>query len=179
MGKTDTIKKRTICIYAPTIEQKEKWEEIAKQNNTSLSKFFIKSMEDSLEESTGEIKTKEEISKENQDLRKEISELQREYKQVSVLRDNLEREIRKYRAEPFLTPDEGGIRQFDRELLDILRKAVGANGKHRFIDNDEILSRLNISFQETEAIQSISNQLSLFEQYNLVQSSTKGWRWKV
>lgn len=178
MGKTDTIKERTIWIYAPTIEQKEKWEEIAKQSNTSFSKWIIKTIEDTLQETTGEIKSRDEVLKENQALRKEISELQKEYKQVSILRDNLEREIRKYRAEPFLKPHKEGIKQFDRELLDILRKAIGANGKHRFIDNDEILSRLNISPQETDVIQSISNQLSIFEQYNLVQSSTKGWRWK-
>jgi len=178
LGKTETIKERAVWVYASTIEQKEKWEEIAKQNNTSLSKWIIKTIEDTLQESTGEIKTRDEVLKENQVLRKEISELLKEYKQVKILRDNLEREIRKYRAEPFIKPQKEGVRQFDSELLDILRNAIGANGKHRFIDNDEILSKLNISYEETDVIQSISNQLSIFEQYNLVQSSTKGWRWK-
>ena len=178
MGKTDTIKERTIYIYAPSLEVKAKWEETAKQNKTSLSKWIIKNIEDTMQDSKEGIKTKDELLKENQSLKKEIAELSKEYKQTKIIRDNLEREIRKYRAEPFQQIIKDGDRKFDRELIDILRNTKGVNGKNRFIDNEEILSRLNVSPKETEYIQSIYNQLSIFEEYNLLESSTKGWRWK-
>lgn len=178
MGKTDTIKERTIYLYAPTLELKAKWEEIAKRNNTSLSKWIIKTIEDTIHESKEEIKTKDELLKENQALKKEIAEISKENKQTKIIRNNLETEIRKYRAEPFQKTVKDGTRKFDKELLDILRNAKGVDGKNRFIDNDEILSKLNVSRQETNYIQSIYNQLTIFEEYNLLESSTKGWRWK-
>lgn len=178
MGKTDTIKERTICVYAPSLELKTKWEEIAKRNSTSLSKWIIKNIEDTMQEAKEGVKSKDELLKENQSLKKEIADLLKEYKQTKIIRDNLEREIRKYRAEPFQKIVKDGDRKFDKELIDILRNTKGVDGNNRFIDNDEILSRLNISPQETDYIQSIYNQLTIFEEYNLLESSTKGWRWK-
>jgi len=39
-----------VWAYLPTIEQKQKWEELAMKHETSLSKWIDKIMEDSLEE---------------------------------------------------------------------------------------------------------------------------------
>jgi transposase-like protein len=178
LGKTETIKERTIWIYLPTLEQKQQWEKQANENGTSLSKWIIKTIEDTLKESEGIVKSREETEKENKNLRKEISELQSNLRQINIIRDNLEQEIRKYRAEPFLTKSFQGIRQYDKELITLLKNAKSVNGKNRFIDNDEILSRLGIAPKETEVVKSISNQLSRLEEYGLVESGTKGWRWR-
>lgn len=131
-----------------------------------------------MQESKGDVKTKDELLTENQALKKEIAEMSNECKQVKIIRDNLEREIRKYRAEPFQQKVKDGVRKFDRDLIDMLRNAKGVDGKNRFVDNDEILQRLNVSLRETEYVQSIYNQLSIFEEYHLLESGTKGWRWK-
>ena len=178
MGKTETIKERAIWVYAPTIEQRKQWKKIAKQNGISLSKWIVQTIEDSLIELDEKVKTRKDIEKENKDLRKEISELEVKLRQVTIVRDNLEKEIRKYRAEPFITTSFGGIRQYNKELIKIIRNAKGVEGKMRYIDNDEILSRLGINTNETESIKSISNQLSQLEAYGVIESSTKGWRWK-
>ena len=90
----------------------------------------------------------------------------------------MEKEIRKYRAEPFLDTSFEGIRQYDKELISLLKNAKSVEGKSRFIDNDEILSRLGVEFSETEFVKAVSNQLSRLEGYGLIESSTKGWRWK-
>ena len=178
MGKTETIKERTIWIYLPTVEQKQQWEKIAKDKGISISKWVINVIEDTLNESKGEVKSRKEIDKENKDLRKEIGVLQSSLRQVTIIRDNLEKEIRKYRAEPFLTTSFEGIRKFDKELITLLKNAKSVEGKNRFIDNDEILSRLGVEYTETDAMKAISNQLSRLEGYGLVESGTKGWRWK-
>ena len=127
MGKTDTIKDRTIWIYTPTLEQKEKWEKTAQQNNTSLSKWIIKNIEDTLQESKGEIKTRDEIIRENQALKKEIAESQSKIRQLTIIRDNLEKEKRKYRAEPFLTTTTRVIKQYG--CSSFLRRRI--NNLHR------------------------------------------------
>jgi transposase-like protein len=178
LGKTETIKERTIWVYLPTLEQKQQLEKIANEKGTSLSKWIIKTIEDTLKESEGVVKSRGETEKENKNLRKEIAELQNNLRQITIIRDNLEKEIRKYRTEPFLTMSFEGIRQYDKELITLLKNAKSVEGKNRFIDNDEILSRLGVTHMETEVIKSISNQLSRLEEYGLVESGTKGWRWK-
>lgn len=177
MVKTD-IHKRTIWVYAPTIEQRQYWEKIAEQSDMSLSKWILKTVEDSLIEEEGTVKTRGDVEKENKDLRKEISEIQEKLRRETIIRNNLEREIRKYRAEPFLSPSSDGVKQYDKELINLLKDAKSREGKRRYVDNDEILSRLGVEFTETEAVKAISNQLSRLEGYRLVESSTKGWRWK-
>ena len=178
MGKTETINQRTVCVYVPTLEQKNQWNEIAQKNNTSLSQWIIQTIEDSLIEIEDEVKSKKGIEKENENLRKEISELQNKLRQITTIRENLEREIRKYRSEPFLNTSFNGELSYDKELIDILRNAKGVDGKIRYLDNDEILSRLGVKLSDTESVKVISIQLSRLENYGLVESNTKGWRWK-
>ena len=178
MGKTETIKERAVWVYAPTIEQRKKWEDIAKGKGIPLSKWIVQTIEDSLLELDDDVKSRKDIEKENKNVRKEISELQGKLRQVKIIRDNLEKEIRKYRAEPFLTTSFEGIRQYDKELIALLKNAKSVEGKNRFIGNDEILSRLGVAYTETDVVKAISNQLSRLEGYGLVNSSPKGWRWK-
>ncbi len=178
MGKTETIKKRAIWVYAPTLEQRGQWGKTAKENGMPLSKWIVQIIEDSLLEVEDEVKSRKDIEKENKNVRKEISELQSKLRQVNIIRDNLEKEIRKYRAEPFLATSFEGVRQYDKELINLLKNAKGVDGKIRYVDNDEILSRLGVEFSETESVKAISNQLSQLEGYGLIESSTKGWRWK-
>jgi len=178
LGKTETIKERAVWVYAPTIEQRKKWEDIAKGKGIPLSKWIVQTIEDSLLELDDDVKSRKDIEKENKNVRKEISELQGKLRQVKIIRDNLEKEIRKYRAEPFLTTSFEGIRQYDKELIALLKNAKSVEGKNRFIGNDEILSRLGVAYTETDVVKAISNQLSRLEGYGLVNSSPKGWRWK-
>jgi len=145
----------------------------------SLSKWILKTVEDSLiKEEDGMVKTRGDIENENNDLRKEIAEIQKNLRREIIIRNNLEKEIRKYRAEPFLSTSSDGIRQYDKELINLLKDAKSRDGKSRYVDNDETLSRLGVELTETEAVKAISNQLSRLEGYGLVESSTKGWRWK-
>ncbi len=178
MGKTDTIKERAVWVYAQTLEQRDLWEKIAKENNMSLSKWIVRIIEDSIIELEDEVKSRKDIEKENKNLKKEISELQDNIRQLNIIRDNLELEIRKYRAEPFVNPPAEGVIHYEKELINILRNAIGINGKKRYLDNDEILARLGVKPTDIKSIKSIYIQLSLLEGYGLIKSTSKGWKWK-
>lgn len=178
MGRTETIKERAVWVYLPTIEQKQKWEKLAKKHKTSLSKWAVKTVEDSLEEVDGEVTSREDLARENESLRNEVAHLHEVLRVETSLRENLEIEIRRYRAEPFLNPDYEGVRRFDKELIDILRKAKGTDKPFRFVTSDEILQRLGVESMEEEAVRSVSTQLTILEAYGLVESGTKGWRWR-
>jgi hypothetical protein len=178
LGKTETIKERAIWVYLPTIEQRKKWEQLAKEDNMSLSKWILIKTEESLQEKQGIIISKKDLESENINLKQELTGLQQKYHNITIIREKLEEEIKKYRTEPFSIKNFEGKRRYDKELIELLRNAKTIEGKPRYITNDEILTRLGIRIIEENKIGTITKQLSLLESYNLVESkSGKGWRW--
>lgn len=76
MQKTNTIKQRRVDVYLNTLEQKERWAKAAQSEGTSLSKWVIQIVENSLSGVAREENQKQ--------LRREIHELKDE---ISALRD--------------------------------------------------------------------------------------------
>jgi hypothetical protein len=172
LGKTETIKERAIYVYLSSIEQKESWKERAKKQGTSVSKFVIECVEDSLgREEDVSYKSRGDLWKEIRELREQLDKMAKEKRVLEIAFDRLEKELRRYRAQPFLEENFSGVRRYQRELVDILREG-------RVIRSDEILRRIGIQPSEHEVIKAISNQLENLESYGLVQSSSKGWRWR-
>lgn len=171
MGKTETIKDRAVYVYLPSIEMAERWKMRAKKQGTSVSKFVLEHVENSLrqEEEPG-YRSRGELLKEIRKLKGELQEERRRSRRLDLLVEKLEGELRRYRAKPFLEEDFRGVRRFQKELVQLLRDS----GTLR---NDEILFRLGISPSEHEAVKAISKQLDILESYGLVQSTTRGWRW--
>lgn len=135
-----------------------------------ISKWILKTVEDSLiKEEDGAVKTRGDIEKENIDIRKEISEMQEKLRRETIIRNNLEKEIWKYRAEPFIAISSSKKRRnYDIKLVNLIRNTKGVDGKIRYLDNDEILSRLGVKLTEMEAVKAISNQLSRLERYGFI-----------
>ncbi len=53
-GKTETIKQRAIYVYLPSLEMVQEWKERSKKAGTSISKFVIELVEDSIRRAEGE-----------------------------------------------------------------------------------------------------------------------------
>ena len=178
MGKTETIKERAIWVYLPSLEQKERWQKLADQSGVSLSKWVIETVEEAIRPvEEREWKPRKEIEEEIEGLKKEVSNLHSELRQQRTIRENLEKEIRKYRAEPFLAPEFEGVRRYDKELIQVLRSTRSLDGKPKALTDIEILTRLNIEASEEEAVKAVSAQLTNLEAYGIVKSTPKGWRW--
>ena len=178
MGKTETIKERAIWVYLPSIEQKKRWQEIAKQSGVSLSKWVIESVEEAVcpaEEL--EWKPRKDLEEEIEGLKKEVAGLRGELRQQNIIREKLERELRRYRAEPFLAPEFEGVRRYNKELIGLLRSSQSLNGKPKALTDIEILQYLCIDPTEEEAIKAVSAQLANLEAYGIMKSTPKGWRW--
>jgi hypothetical protein len=89
-----------------------------------------------------------------------------------MLADNLDKELKKYRAKPF-SEDKGhfkGIREYDKDLIDLLRK-------NQTIDSDHLLKDLGISPKDTDLVKAVNRQLHYLEAYGLVEATVRGWRW--
>jgi len=172
LGKTATIKQRTIYVYLPSIEMVKDWKERAKRAGMSLSKFIIERVEDSIRREEGDeaYLSRLELIKRLREAEEEIRRLRKENKMLKMLVENLEKELRLHRARSFLEEDFVGVRRFSRELIDLLkeRKALGP---------DEILELLNIDPAETELVKAINKQLEILEEYGLVEYSGRKWRW--
>ena len=171
MGKTETIKERAIYVYLPSIEMKNRWEKQAKELGVSISKFVIEYVENSLrQESEPAYKSREELIKENEELRQQINELSKRCRLLERAVDRLEEELRAYRAKPFLEEEFQGIRAYERELIALL-KSKG------IVSSEDILAHLGVNPTEHEAVKAISRQLENLEAWGLVKSSVRGWKW--
>ena len=170
MGKTETILKRKVCIYLPSIKHKKRWEELAKKQKVSISKFIIEHVENSLNQEDPGYKTRAEMQKEINDLKKENEELRKDNKIKRIVIDKQEEELRRYRSLSFLEKPEPKVRKYDRDLINLLRK-------EKIVTYDRILEYLKIDPRDSDVMKAISVQLETLEEYGIVRSTQKGWRW--
>jgi hypothetical protein len=178
VGKTETIKERAIWVYLPSIEQKERWQKFAEQSGVSLSKWVIETVEEAIRPSEElDWKPREDLEEEIEGLKNEVAGLRGGLRQQKIIREKLERELRRYRAEPFLVPNFEGVRRYDKELIELLRSSRSLDGKPKAMTDVEILQYLGIDPTEEDAVKAVSVQLGNLEAYGIVKSTPKGWRW--
>ncbi|MCP8314059.1 MAG: hypothetical protein H3Z53_06775 [archaeon] len=172
-GKTRTIKERAIYVYVPYLEMFKEWKLKADKADVSISKFVIDRVEDSIRREEGEegYLSRVELIKKLNNAEEELKKLRDENRLLKRLVENLDNELKRYRAKPFIEEGFQGIRRFDKELINLLRKGGSYN-------NEEILARLNIDPTDTDMVKAISKQLEALEEYRLVEYTGRGWRWK-
>ena len=170
--KTQTIKERTVYVYLPSEEFVEEWKKHAERAKKSLSRFIFEIVEDYLRKCEDKgFESRLDLIKKLRSLEEEVKQLRDENRMLRKLVENLEKELRRYRAQPFLEPHFEGIRRFDRDLIELLRKGETLN-------EEEILDRLGVDPSETEYVKAISKQLEILEEYGLVEFTGRGWRWR-
>lgn len=170
MVNKEELKKRAIYVYPPP-EMSEKWKTLAKDSHTSISKFVIEQVENSLNLDEEGYTSRSAILEENRHLRETLKEREKRANHLELLVEKLEQDLRYYRSKMFTEESFIGVREYDRKLVEILREP----GSH---SNDELLSRLMIRPSEQEAVKALSRQLENLEAYGLVKSTQKGWIWK-
>ena len=177
-GRTETCLQRAVTVYPRSFEQKDRWKTYAKSKGLKLSAFVIEAVESTIEpdrEINPELMA--ELHERVNQLNEETNELRRSKEMYKKLYEIQEKEIRKYRAEPFLKEDFNGVRKYNKELVELLRYSKRSVGDNKSLSNDEILSKLEIEPSESEAVKSIYTQLENLESYGLVKLTAKGWRW--
>jgi predicted DNA-binding protein len=168
--KKKELKKRAIYVYPPS-EMSEKWKNIAKESGESISKFVIEHVENSLNRDVEGFSSRSTLLEENKHLRETLQDKDKRVEHLELLVEKLEEDLRFYRSKMFTDTGFTGVRSYDRKLIEILREP----GTH---STEELLSRLRIKQNETEATKAISKQLENLEAYGLARSTMKGWIWK-
>ncbi len=170
MGKTETIKQRSIYVYLPSHDMVQRWKTLAKNSGTSISKFVAEHVENSLREEEAEYKSRSTLIEENRNISETLNEKERRIGHLELLVEKLEQDIRQYRAQMFTDEEFTGVRSYDKKLIELLREP----GVH---DYDVILSRLGIKPSEVDSVKAVSKQLELLQSYGLVKATPRGWSW--
>ena len=172
-SKTETIKERAIYVYLPSIEMVDDWKHRAEKGGVSISKFVIERVEESIRREEGEegYLSRAELIKKLRDAEEGLKKASNENRLLKKLAENLDNELRRYRAQPFLEEAFEGIRKFDRDLVELLRKG-GA------YTQEQILVHLNIDPSDSDLVKAVSKQLEALEGYGLLEYKGRGWKWK-
>ncbi|MBO8180516.1 MAG: hypothetical protein H0Z19_08590 [Archaeoglobus sp.] len=172
-GKTETVKKRAIYVYLPSEEMVEEWKRIAKERKMSISKFVTECVQESLSKDDSDFISRKELLEKVKKLEEENRELLRENRMLKNLVEKLDEELKIYRAKPFLESEFSGLREFSEELIDLFKR-------RRQVDYDELYSLLNVDpIRDQELVRSYIKQIERLEQYGLIESTGRGWKWKL
>jgi predicted transcriptional regulator len=171
-GKTATVKRRAIYVYLPSLEVAKDWKDRAAKAGTSISKFVMERVEDSIRREEGEESylNRLELIKRLDKAEEELKKLRSENRLLKKLVDNLDTELKRHRATPFLEEDFHGIRRFEQELIDLLKRGDTYTG-------DAILAHLNVNPSDSELVKAVNKQLEILEKYGLVEYVGRGWKW--
>ena len=172
-SKTDTIVQRTINVYLPTFEMKEKWKEFAEATNQSISKFIIEHVTNSLnhEQENPSVETRIQLIKDNKRLQEENKELLKQIKDKEKLAEIYEKEARSHSIEPFLKKDFSGIRKYEKDLIELLKKDIE-------VRKEELYKKLRINTMDIDTTTAIQKQIEILERYDLLKDIGGLWRWK-
>ena len=172
MGKTESIKQRSIYVYLPSVELVKDWKVKAKKTGASVSRFVIEHVTNSLRQEEGEegYKSRAELMQQIREKDEQIEKLTRENEIVKLALERVENELQRYRAEPFLEEDFKGIRRYDRRLIELLKKGDT-------VDSDHLLRLLKINPRDTPLVKAVTKQLENLEAYGLVDKTLRGWKW--
>jgi len=171
--KTETIKERAIYVYLPSLEMVEDWKSRAEKGGVSISKFVIERVEESIQREEGEegYLSRAKLIKKLRDAEEELKKVKNENRLLKKLAENLDNELRRYRAQPFLEETFEGVRRFDKDLIELLRKG----GSYT---QEQILANLNIDPSDSDLVKALSKQLEALEGYGLLEYRGRGWRWR-
>jgi hypothetical protein len=172
-GKTETIKDRAIYVYLPSLEMAEDWKQRAEKAGESVSKFVIERVEDSFRREEGEegYLSRAEMVRRLREAEEELKQLRSENRLLKKLAENLDNELKRYRAQPFIEEGFEGVRRFDRDLIGLLR----TGGSYT---EEQILSHLNIDPSDSDLVKAVSGQLEALEAYDLLEYKGRSWKWK-
>jgi predicted adenine nucleotide alpha hydrolase (AANH) superfamily ATPase len=173
--KNKQLTDRAIYFYLPTVEMADEWKSKADKASLSISKFVLEHVENSLkqeEENKKSYISRAELLKQLKEKDKEIAKVKQDNRLLKMLADNLDKELKKYRARLFVEDKDRfrGVREYDRELIQLLRKNVT-------IDSDHLLKDLGISPKDTDLVKGVNSQLRYLQAYGLVEPTARGWRW--
>ena len=173
-GKTLTVKERAIYVYLPSLEMALEWKKLAEKSDSTISKFVVEHVENSLRQEKGKYDgapaTRIELIKQLQEKDSSIKRLSEENGHLKILLEKLEEDLRRYRVQPFVERNFEGVREYDRKLIDVFKSK-------KIIDKDELWEALGVDPRQTEITKGIGAMLRNLVSLGVVEEGSRTWRW--
>jgi predicted nuclease with TOPRIM domain len=154
-------------IYFPSEEFLEKWKEKAKTVGMPLSKWIFETVEAHMDEDT---MTAQELAKDQEALRDQNRNLRRELDNVKAELERQKTEAFKLKNEALLQPVPQGVVQLNERIVNILKSGGSWSSQ-------ELLKELDVNASDIEAIQIVTHQLQMLQDFDLVSEGARGWKW--
>jgi predicted nuclease with TOPRIM domain len=118
----------------------EEWKRRAEKAGVSTSRFVIERVENSIGREEGEegYLSRAELIKRLKEAEEEIKRLRSENNLLKKLVENLDNELKRYRAKPFAEESFEGVRRFDKELIKLLKKGGTPTAMRKFLPTSTI-----------------------------------------
>ena len=154
-------------IYFPSEEFLEKWKERAKAAQMPLSKWIFETVEAHMDEDTV---TAQELAMDQETLRDQNRILRRELDSAKAELERQKTEAFKLKNEVLLQPVPQGVVQLNERLVNILKSGGTWSSQ-------AILKELDVNASDIEAIQIVTHQLQMLQDFDLVNEGSRGWKW--
>ena len=142
---------------------------MAEKAKTPLSGWCVSIIEERLAEEEGS-QPRRKLLKDMETLKAENKTLRDDLRQKEIVLERYESELKRYRSQPFMEEDYRGMRPYSEELIKILKA-------RDHIDSYRLLEELGIDPRESELVKAVSKQLEELEDYKLIKSDGRAWRW--
>ena len=162
-------RKRYIWLYCHSVEDKKRYQELAKEAGIPLSKYLLGIIDDALaaKEDSG---NRAAIVRELDALKEENKKLRDDHRLHGILLERLEAENKKHKEAAFLNPSFTGMREYDPKIIDAIKNCGP-------IRTPKLLEKLNIDPGDIQGLEALSIQLENLESNGLVERSPSGWMW--
>jgi predicted RNase H-like nuclease (RuvC/YqgF family) len=151
---------------------REHWKEYARKTGTSLSKFIIEHVENSIqkEKSEDQYHTRLDLLKQLKQLKEENQKLKKQNKMMDTVIERLESALKEKNVEPFIETDNKKYRKYGVELIELFRE----KGEIR---KEELLEHLNIDISDFKLVSGIHKQIDELERYGIIKDRGAMWEW--
>jgi|GEM_PF-5966953 len=173
-GKTKTVKKRRITVYAPEMEIRERWQrEADTRTQGNMSKFigeavefYIEYMNSGVEEKLSRLK---ELERESRALKKRVESLMGEKETLEKLVAALEYDLNLCRKSLERPPDTAAIEKIDDRLISLLKSKTRST--------EEIMLLLGVANDDIKGRADVISQLHTLLDLGLVKYYGTVWKW--
>lgn len=158
---------RRLEVYFSTEMQLQRWRDAAKTSGEPLSRWVTGVVEAHLDQDDVPA---QDIARDQEALRDTNRKLKRDLENAIAEIERLKTEVFKLRHEVILQPSPKGLVPLNEKLIETLK------GGGLWSSRD-LLKELGVDYNNIEAIQILQRQLEMLVDFELIEETSRGWRW--
>jgi hypothetical protein len=172
LGKSKTIKERTVYIYLPTKDMLDGWKKEAKRHGLSLSRFVQEVVDDVLRRSPDGITPREEIKTKLDKASNELASLRAEKEELRSQLSRTERLVASYRESLYVLVE---VPQKDA----VLSGLIGLFVRRRVWRLDDVPAALGINLADEEAMRRLRTDIDYLKMLGLIKGDFEELRCRI